>query len=46
MHNQYIKDTLGNIYIGLNNHDRKYCYNPLDEHLEEILGSNYVRRKK
>ena len=26
MHNQYIKDTLGNIYIGLNNHDRKYCW--------------------
>lgn len=26
MHNQYIKDTSGNIYIGLNNHDRKYCW--------------------
>ena len=26
MHNQYVKDTLGNIYIGLNNHDRKYCW--------------------
>ena len=26
MHNQYVKDTIGNIYIGLNNHDRKYCW--------------------
>ena len=26
MHNQYVKDTAGNIYIGLNNHDRKYCW--------------------
>ena len=26
MHNQYVKDTTGNIYIGLNNHDRKYCW--------------------
>lgn len=26
MHNQYVKDILGNVYIGLNNHDRKYCW--------------------